>query len=153
MNPASTVNPTFPPHRILRHCLCVTVLLAASGIARAADTPASPLAIGGAVRFNYVYKSWQPEHPHGFVGLDTIRLDLNYDDGQVIGSAQYRYNRFPAGQGGYTNHFLHHGWAGVRFADKSELHAGLDKLPFGLLPFASNNFFESIAYYLGFEDT
>lgn len=140
------------PLRALRTTLCGSLLLAASA-AVAADTPASPLDIGGAIRFNYVYKSWQPEHPNGFVGLDTLRLDVNYDDGRLLGSAQYRYNRFPSGQGGYTNHFLHHGWAGVRFDDKSELHAGVDKLPFGLLPFASNNFFESIAYYLGFEDT
>ena len=128
-------------------------LLLACQLAGAAPAPESPLAIGGAIRFNYVYKGWQPEHPHGFVGLDTMRLDLNYDDGRLIGSAQYRYNRFPSGQGGYTNHFLHHGWAGLRFGDGNELHVGLDKLGFGLLPFASNNFFESIAYYLGFEDT
>lgn len=137
----------------MRDYLCGALLLASSAVAGAAGTPASPLDIGGAIRFNYVYKDWQPEHPHGFVGLDTLRLDVNYDDGRRIGSAQYRYNRFPSGQGGYTNNFLHHGWVGVRFDDKSELHAGLDKLPFGLLPFASNNFFESIAYYLGFEDT
>ena len=76
----------FPATPHLRHCLCATVLLAASGISGAADTPASPLAIDGAVRLNYVYKSWQPEYPHGFVGFDTIRLDVNYDDGPVIGS-------------------------------------------------------------------
>lgn len=127
-------------------------LLCACGFAGAADAPASPLDIGGAIRFNYVYKSWQPERPHGFVGLDTLRLDVNYDDGRLIGSAQYRYNRFPSGQGGYSNHFLHHGWAGIRLGEGRELHVGLDKLGFGLLPFASNNFFESIAYYLGYED-
>lgn len=153
MSHSTTAHLTFPPLCTLRNYLCGGLLLAGTGFAGAADAPASPLDIGGAVRFNYVYKSWQPEHPHGFVGLDTVRLDVKYDDGHLIGSAQYRYNRFPAGQGGYTNNFLHHGWAGVRFGDKSELHAGLDKLPFGLLPFASNNFFESIAYYLGYEDT
>lgn len=139
------------PVRALRGCLGLGLLLAC-GIA-VASAPASPLDIGGAVRFNYVYKGWQPEHPNGFVGLDTARLDVNYDDGRVIGSAQYRYNRFPKGQGNYTNNFLHHGWVGVRFDDKSELHVGLDRLGIGLQPFASNNFFESIAYYLGFEDT
>lgn len=126
-------------------------LLLLSGSAAGATN--APLDIGGAVRFNYVYKSWQAEHPHGFVGLDTLRLDVNYDDGRVIGSAQYRYNHFPSGQGGYTNNFLRHGWIGLRFTDQSELHLGLDKMPFGLLPYASNNFFESIAYYVGFEDT
>ncbi|MFB9243109.1 hypothetical protein [Massilia antarctica] len=146
-------HPMLPPLRPLRSYLCGALLLAACGLAGAAEPPASPWNIGGAVRVNYVYKSWQPEYRHGFIGLDTLRLDVKYDDEHLIGSAQYRYNHFPAGQGGYTNNFLHHGWAGVRFADKSELHVGLDKVPFGLLPFASNNFFESIAYYLGLEDT
>jgi hypothetical protein len=140
-------------HRMIGKGLCAAILLAGAGLARADDAPASPLTVGGAVRFNYVYKSWQADHPRGFVGLDTLRLDVNYDDGRMVGSAQYRYNNFPAGQGGYTNNFLHHGWAGLRFDDKSELHVGLDRMPFGLAPFASNNFFESIAYYLGFEDT
>jgi hypothetical protein len=133
--------------------LYAAILIAGAGLAQAADAPASPLTVGGAVRVNYVYKSWQAEYPHGFVGLDTLRLDVNYDDGRLIGSARYRYNNFPAGQGGYTNNFLQHGWAGLRFEDKSELHIGLDKMPFGLAPYASNNFFESITYYLGFEDT
>ncbi|MFC0252536.1 hypothetical protein [Massilia consociata] len=118
----------------------------------AAEPPASALSVGGAVRFNYVYKSWQDEYPNGFVGLDTIRLDVDYDDGRHIGSAQYRYNKFPKGQGGYSQHFLHHGWVGLRFEDRSTVHIGVDKVPFGLLPFASNNFYQSIAFYSGFED-
>jgi hypothetical protein len=125
---------------------------AASGLAHAGDGAKSPLTVGGAIRFNYVYKSWQSDYPNGFVGLDTARLDLNYDDGQLIGSAQYRYNRFPKGQGGYWQHFLHHAWVGMRFADKSTVHVGLDQNPFGLFPLASNNFYESIAFYTGFED-
>lgn len=137
-------------------CLCCVGILGTStllyGPAFAADELKSPLSIGGAIRFNYVYKSWQTEHPNGFFGLDTARLDVNYDDGALIGSAQYRYNNFPKGQGDYSQHFLHHGWVGMRFADKSTVHVGLDKIPFGLLPFASNNFYESIAFYTGFED-
>jgi len=117
-----------------------------------AGKPVSPLKIGGAIRFNYVYKSWQDDYSSGFFGLDTARLDVNYDDGGVIGSAQYRYNNYPKGQGGYSQHFLHHAWAGLRFADKSTMHVGLDLVPFGLYPLASNNFYSSIAFYTGFED-
>ena len=137
--------------------LCTAVLLSAatlvSGTAFADDGSKSPLTVGGAIRFNYVYKSWQTEYPHGFFALDSARLDLNYDDGQIIGSAQYRYYNYPKGQGDYTLDFLHHGWVGMRLADKSTVHVGLDKIPFGLSPYASNNFYESIAYYTGFEDT
>ncbi|MCU6500521.1 hypothetical protein LPN04_22230 [Rugamonas sp. A1-17] len=126
--------------------------LCAAALACGAACGEDALHIGGAIRFNYVYKNWQPDHPHGFFGLDTARLDVNYDDGRWLGSAQYRYNDFPLGQGDYTEHFLHHGWVGMRFEDKSTVHVGLDKIPFGLLPFASNNFYESIAFYTGFED-
>lgn len=146
-------------HTNLNKCLLGAALLAAStlvcGTVLAEDevTVKSPLSVGGAIRFNYVYKSWQTAYPNGFFGLDTARLDLNYDDGRVIGSAQYRYNNYPKGQGDYSLHFLHHGWVGMRFADKSTVHVGLDKIPFGLSPFASNNFYESIAFYTGFEDT
>ena len=118
----------------------------------AQEEAASPLTIGGAIRFNYGHKSWDKDRRSGFVGLDTARLDVNYDDGRVIGSAQYRYNNYPKGQGDYWQHFLRHAWGGVRFDDKSELHVGLDSNPFGLLPFASNNFYESIDFYAGFED-
>ncbi|RYE73162.1 MAG: hypothetical protein EOO81_01355 [Oxalobacteraceae bacterium] len=123
-----------------------------SNSATAEELSGSPLKVGGAIRFNYVHKSWQDEYKSGFFGLDTARLDVNYDDGKLIGSAQYRYNNFPKGQGGYWQHFLHHGWAGIRLADKSELHVGLNLNPFGLQPLASNNFYESIAFYAGLED-
>lgn len=139
-----------------RHCAlcCAVAALATVGAAqaRAQEQAASPLTIGGAVRFNYVHKSWQDDYRSGFFGLDTARLDVRYDDGKLIGSAQYRYNNYPDGQGGYWQHFLQHAWGGVRFEDRSELHAGLDKLRFGLQPFASNNFYESIAFYAGLED-
>jgi len=128
------------------------VLCVPAGPAWAGSETGSPWTLGGAIRFNYVYKSWQDDYPNGFFGLDTARLDVNYDDTTVIGSAQYRYNRFPKGQGDYWQHFLHHGWVGMRFADKSTVHVGLDKNMFGLQPFTSNNYYESIAFYAGFED-
>lgn len=136
---------------------CLFTALASAGAllaspVRAESTPPSPLTVGGAIRFNYVHKSWQDDYRSGFFGLDTARLDVNYDDGRLLGSAQYRYNHFPKGQGGYWQHFLHHGWVGMRFADKSEVHVGVDQNLFGLQPLASNNFYESIAFYAGFED-
>lgn len=131
--------------------LAAALMMLCNAVA-AEEVAGSPWTVGGAVRFNYVYKSWQDDYRSGFVGLDTARLDVNYDDGMLIGSAQYRYNRYPKGQGGYWQHFLHHGWVGMRLADKSTVQAGLVKNPFGLQPFASNNFYESMAFYTGFED-
>lgn len=138
----------FPVRRTCRSAAVVAAVL----LCAAASAAESPLTIGGAIRFNYVHKGWQPEYPRGFVGLDTARVDVNYDDGTRIASVQYRYNRFPTGQGGYWQHFLHHGWVGLRLDDGGILRVGVDKVPFGMLPFASNNFYQSIAYYVGFED-
>ncbi|MDT1837746.1 hypothetical protein FPK49_25230, partial [Acinetobacter baumannii] len=73
----------------------------APAVASAQEESASPFTIGGAVRFNYVHKSWQDEYRSGFFGLDTARVDVKYDDGTLIGSGQYRYNNYPDGQGGY----------------------------------------------------
>lgn len=138
-------------------CVYFSILVSSSvligGPAFADSEAKPPLTVGGAIRFNYVYKNWQSDYPSGFFGLDTARLNLDYDDGALLGSAEYRYNRFPKGQGGYWQHFLHHGWVGMRFSDKSTVRLGLVKTPFGLSPFASNNFYESIAFYTGFEDT
>ncbi|GGY96102.1 outer membrane beta barrel protein [Pseudoduganella plicata] len=136
----------------LRAAILAGASIMGAGVCRADDVVKPAWKLGGAIRFNYVHKSWQDEYPRGFVGLDTARLNLDYDDGRLLGAAEYRYNRFPQGQGGYWQHFLHHGWAGVRFADRGTLHIGLDKVPFGILPFASNNFYQSIAFYAGFED-
>lgn len=138
--------------------MCCAVVLGTAGFAsvpaqaQEQEQAKSPLTVGGAIRVNYVHKSWQDEYRNGFFGLDTARIDIQYDDGTLVGSAQYRYNRFPKGQGDYWQHFLHHGWVGMRFADKSMIRVGVDKNPFGLSPFASNNFYESIAFYTGFED-
>ncbi len=133
--------------RVAAFAACVLAACPAIG-----QEDGSPLSIGGAIRFNYVYKDWQDEYPRGFVGLDTARIDIRYDDGTRLASAQYRYNSFPGGQGGYSQHFLHHGWVGWRFEDEAVLRVGVHQVPFGLLPFASNNFYESIAFYSGFED-
>lgn len=138
-----------------RTCLLGALAAALAGVsmlATAAEEPESPLTIGGAVRFNYGHKSWDDKRKSGFIGLDTARLDVNYDDGRLIGSAQYRYNNYPKGQGDYWQHFLRHAWVGMRLDDASELRVGIDQNPFGLQPFASNNFYESIAFYAGFED-
>lgn len=108
------------------------------------------LKVGGAIRFNYVYKDWDKNYDgKGKFDFDTARLDLDYDKDQWLGSLQYRYYKYR--HGGMT-HFLHHGWLGYRTTETSQIQVGVNENPFGLLPFASNNFFESIAYYVGLED-
>lgn len=113
-----------------------------------AQTPEAPLKIGGAVRSNLFYKTWEDaafsQARYGNWAFDTLRLTADSHYQNIRFSSEYRL--YP----GYQ--FLRYGWAGYTFADHLELQAGVHKVPFGLLPYASNNWFLSLPYYLGFED-
>ncbi len=112
----------------------------------------SPLRVGGALRVNYVYKDWDDNWGGvGELAFDTARINLDWTDEVLIGSFEYRYYR-DKHSGGHDYHMLHHGWVGLRIDDKQELHAGVQKVPFGILPYASHNWFFQLGYYVGLED-
>lgn len=106
------------------------------------------LEIGGALRFNFQYKDWfrrDFELPRvGDFEFDTFRLNADGSYGDLLFSAEYRI------YAGY--HMLHHGWVGYQFSDAFVLRAGVDKVPFGPLPYASHNWFFQLPYYVGLED-
>ena len=53
-----------------------------------------PLKIGGALRFNYIYKDWDEDYKGpGELALDTARINLDLNDESLIGSFEYRYYR------------------------------------------------------------
>ncbi|MBD5804688.1 hypothetical protein AZOA_41330 [Azoarcus sp. Aa7] len=128
-------------------------LSASAAVAQVAD---SPLKFDGAARIRFEHLDWNPDRK-GTFEFDTIRLGYTYDDGKFISSGRERFYHYSTRQTGadegaslLMNEYL---WAGLRFSDKSELHVGQDLMPFGALKYASHNFFESMAYYAGFEDT
>ena len=47
---------------------------------------------------------------------------------------------------------LRHGYFGHTFDGGTEIQFGVSRKPFGLLPYASHNWFFDITYYLGMED-
>lgn len=105
--------------------------------------------VGGALRFNYRYDDDNRFHERskdkgGDLKFDLFRLDINgaYDD--LLVSAQYRWME--------GMDFIHHGWVGYNFSDTLGAQLGLTQVPFGLLPYASHNWWFGIPYYLGFED-
>ena len=124
--------------------------------ARADDTPKDALKFDGAVRMWVEALSWNDQRK-GTPEFDTARLGFKYDDGRFLAAGRERYYYYTRRQTGAAKGasmlFNESLWAGYRFADKSELHAGQERMPFGLLPYASNNFFESMAWYAGYEDT
>jgi hypothetical protein len=129
-------------------------LVAAASGAAAQDTGA--LKFDGAIRVWVEALSWNDQRKWT-PEFDTARLGFKYDDGRFLAAGRERFYHYTSRQTGAAkgasmlfNEYL---WAGYRFADKGELHVGQERMPFGLLPYASNNFFESMAWYAGYEDT
>jgi len=109
-----------------------------------------PVAVGGAIRASYVYGDYPGgEGPSrgsdgGDFELDTFRLDLSLDLGDLFGYAQYRW---------YTGvNFLHSAYVGYRFPDESELQAGVHQVPFGMQTYLGNSWFFQLPFYVGLED-
>lgn len=129
----------------MRGCAVLSVLVAA-GMA-----PPSALAerdagldLGGAVRFNYVWRNYGGPVGNNSLDLELLRIDASGHSGPLFFSLQYRwYDGFDA---------VHHAWAGWRLDDDRDLRAGVVNVPFGLLPYASHSFWFGSGYYLGIED-
>lgn len=104
--------------------------------------------VGGAVRFNGLYKNWQGQEDNqekgGDLDFDTFYIDADAERNGIYLSAQYRFYR------GY--HFLRYGYVGGDISEDMRLKLGVTQVPFGMLSFASNSWFFSVPYYLGLED-
>lgn len=123
--------------------LLLLASIACSGAAFAQDAKQTePYArLGGSVRFNY---GWLDYGPTRRLDLELLRVDLNAGAGPVFVSIQHRwYDGFDA---------VHHAFVGWNVDDKTVVKAGVQQVPFGLLPTASNSFWFGSGYYLGIED-
>ena len=88
----------------------------------------SYLDVGGAIRFNY---GWLDYGSTDGIDLELLRADLKAGTGPLSFSAQYRwYDGFDA---------IHHAWLGWQFTPDTALKAGIQQVPFGLLPTASHS--------------
>jgi len=124
------------------------IAMAASGGSKGSKTkPASHFKVGGALRYQYVYRDWSgsSRDQTGTLDFDTFRFNVDGRYKGIILSAEYRfYTRWNA---------LKSGWMGYDFAPHWQGRFGLTRLPFGILPYASHSYFFSSNYYLGLEDT
>jgi len=117
-----------------------------SGNLTVEDSLKTNLNIGGAVRVNYSYKEYdkQSESTLGSLEFELFRLNVTSEVGQFKLFAQYRwYSEFSMPEYAYMSFDL---------TDKSEVQLGLNKVPFGVLPYSSFGYWESILYHLGLED-
>ncbi len=109
-------------------------------------TQASPIKIGGAVRFGYGVKDYDSDDKNrgGDIDFDVFRLDVNGTVGDITLSAQYRWYQ-------YMN-VVHHADLAYQFNDNWQGKIGITQVPFGNLTYNSNSFFFSTNFYVGLED-
>lgn len=100
------------------------------------------LKIGGAVRFNYEYKSY--ESNSSALKFELFRIKVEGELSGVEYYAQYRwYEDFS---------FPEYAYAAYDLAPTSRIEFGLHRVPFGLQPFSSHGYWESLVYHIGLED-
>lgn len=111
------------------------------------------LDLGGAVRVRVDNDSSRGIHK---IGFDTVMLSAKYDSDSWIGAARYRFygKEYPFQ---YVRRFgdiqfAEYAWIGYRFDLKKQLQIGLNQVPFGLQPYYSNTFYETLGNVLGLED-
>ena len=110
--------------------------------------------VGGAIRAMYTVgdytandsgapgRAWEDE---GNVGLDTLRANLDYNNGPYSAKIEYRW------YDGYN--FLHTGWVGYSPDDHSQIQLGVNRVPFGPGAYGiSQAWLFDQHYYLGLSD-
>ncbi|WP_019584309.1 hypothetical protein [Thioalkalivibrio sp. ALE16] len=109
------------------------------------------LSIGGALRANYVIGDYPGDSNRrdwddgGDVFLDTVRINLDYENGPWLGKLEYRWYN------GYN--MLHTGWVGYNFENESQLQVGVNRVPFGPGAYGvSQSWFFDQHYYIGLSD-
>jgi len=109
----------------------------------------SYLKIGGAVRMNYSYTNYQSNLDNsdrgGDFDFDLFRLDIDGKSNDILVSAQIRFFHYM--------YAIRHAWFGYDINPYNQVQVGIVPLPFGNMPYNSNNYFFSANYYLGLEDT
>lgn len=104
------------------------------------------LKVGGAVRFQYSNERYNEGNRErgGDLDFDIFRLNLDGTVRDVTLSAEWRWFQ-------YMN-AVHHAWVGYDFNGQNQVQLGIQKVPFGVLPYDSHSYFFSSNYYVGLED-
>lgn len=107
--------------------------------------------IGGALRYSFYTKSWDDavQDKGGVFAFDTFRLNVSGESKGIGINAEYRFYT-DSYIGNYS--FLKSGYFSYNLKPETQIQLGVTQVPFGLLPYTSNNFFFGLPYYTGFED-
>ncbi|MCB1889376.1 MAG: hypothetical protein KDH20_17345 [Rhodocyclaceae bacterium] len=117
------------------------------------DIGGGTLKVGGASRVNYAVGDYGddtggPSRAQGDGGnftLDTFRINLDYNNGPLLGKLEYRFYN--------GSHFLHTGWVGYQLDEASQIQVGVNRVPFGPGAYGvSQSWFFDQHYYVGLAD-
>lgn len=112
------------------------------------EGPALRFSLGGAVRFNYIYRTGDSNAPArrrgGDIVFDTFRINTELDYGALHFEAEYRF------YAGFN--MLQRAFIGVQLEPRVNLQVGVMQAPFGISPYSSQSWFFDIGYYVGLED-
>lgn len=110
---------------------------------------------GGALRTRYVnqYEPYASPHARRY-DFEALIMKVGYDSSTVFGSAVYRFTtccakgKMRIGDLG----FFTEAYAGYKISPQSQVIGGMNLIPFGLMPFASSSWYETMANQAGLED-
>ena len=130
-----------------------TPLILASSLALSAETDyesrlqaLEKVKISGSFRSNFTIKDYDDgqQERSGDANFNVFTLGVDTESNGLRFSGQYRwYNYMDT---------LHHMFVAAKIDEESEVQVGVMKVPFGILPYESNNYWFGIPYYLGFND-
>ena len=115
-------------------------------VAEAPKEKSSGIKVGGAIRTNFSYASYDDDNEDrgGDFDFDVFRLNFSGDVGDVILNAEIRFFDYMTA--------VKYAYAAYDFADDWQVQAGITKVPFGNWPYNSHNWFFNTTYYIGLED-
>lgn len=95
-----------------------------------------------------------------YAAFGSLSLIASYDSSTFFGGARYRFygGTFPYtpnfGYSGYFGemNFAQYAYAGLKISPSDTLTAGLLQVPFGLMPYFSSSFIETLGNTMGLED-
>jgi len=102
--------------------------------------------IGGALSLEYHYRDFDEasRKKRGDIGFTFFRIKASGAINDLLLSVQYHWYSYM--------HAICEGWIGHDFTDNLQAQFGVTPVPFGILPYASHNFWEGVPYYVGLED-
>jgi hypothetical protein len=104
------------------------------------------ISVGGAIRTNYSYTSYNEGNKNrgGDFDFDIFRLNLSGEIGDVSLNGEIRFFDYMTA--------IKYAYVGYQVSENWQTQLGITKVPFGNSPYNSQNYFFSTNYYLGLED-